>query len=189
MALSFSTIIPIAYLILVLGSLTVFSVVYRRHKALLSSELEPLFPQHCERDIYLTLLHLDTPCPPKLIKAALLERAKEDISRIHNLRDSKTAATHLLEQGLIPEWTFQQILTAEAELKLEIADVIAEATALGGSDWGKCILPQANEYYQKMTILNTIERSKRLAVEERTKWDEKLALMKEHEDKQRENVF
>ena len=189
MAISAGALAAIAYLILVLGSLTVFSTVYRRRKALQSANLEPWFPPNRERDVYLTLLHLDSPCPPKLLKAALLERAKEDISRIYTLRESKTAATQLLAQGSISESTWQQIIAAEAELNAEIADVIAEATALGGSEWGQSILPQANEYHQKTTILNTIERSKKQAEEERKKWDEELVREKEWKDKQRESAL
>jgi translocation protein SEC66 len=134
----------------------------------------------------LTLLHLDVPCPPKLLKAALLERAKEDITRIYTLQESKTAATALLQKGSISEATFQQILAAEVELNAEIADVIAEAKALGGAEWGQNILPHANEYHQKNNLLKTIERCKKLAETERKKWDEEDMLRKAYMDKQRE---
>jgi translocation protein SEC66 len=183
-SVSASAIAPIAYLILLLGSLTVFSTIYRRRRALQSSNLEPWFTQHKERDIYLTLLHLDTPVSPKLLKAALLERTREDISRIYKLRESKTAATMLLQKGSISESTFQQIIAAEADLNVEIADVMAEAKALGGEDWGQNILPQANEYYQKLTILENIERAKKMAKTNRKEWVKEEVLRKEYADKQ-----
>jgi translocation protein SEC66 len=185
-SISASAVAAIAYLILVLGSLAVFSTIYRRRRALQSSNLEPWFPQHRERDIYLTLLHLDTPVSPKLLKAALLERAREDISRIYKLRESKTAATLLLQKGSISESTFQQIIAAEADLNAEIADVMAEAKALGGEEWGQNILPQANEYHQKSTILKTIERAKKMAETNKKEWVEEQGLRKEYADKQRE---
>ena len=178
--------IAIAYLILVLGSLIIFSTVYRRRKAAESTKLEPWFKDHHARDIYLTLLHLETPCPPKLLKAALLERAKEDISRIYSLREQKTAATQLLQKGSIAEETYQQIVAAETDLNTEIADVMAEARALGGDEWGQTILQQANEYYQKTVILKTIERSKAFAEEEKKKWEEDEAVRKVLQDEQRE---
>jgi translocation protein SEC66 len=181
--------IAIAYLILVLGSLTIFSTVYRRRKAAESSKVEPWFKDHHARDIYLTLLHLDTPCPPKLLKAALLERAKEDISRIYSLREQKTAGTQLLQKGSIAEETYQQIVAAETDLNAEIADVMAEARALGGDEWGQTILQQANEYYQKTVILKTIERSKTFAEEEKKKWEEDEALRKVLQDEQRESAL
>jgi translocation protein SEC66 len=186
-SISASAIAPIAYFILVLGSLVVFSTVYRRRKALQSSNQEPWFPNHHERDIYLTLLHLDSPpCPPKLLKAALLERAREDVARVYILRESKPAGNQLLQKGSLSESTFQQLNAAEAEMNLEIQDVIAEARALGGDDWAASILAQANEYHQKNLILKTIERSKACAENERKKWNEEQSLRKEYQDKQRE---
>jgi translocation protein SEC66 len=185
-SISASAIAPIAYLILVLGSLSIFSTVYRRRKARQSSSLEPWFPPNRQRDIYLTLLHLDPACPPKALKAALLERAREDISRIYSLREAKTAATALLQKGSISEDTFSQIVAAETEMNVEIADVMAEARALGGEDWGQNILPQANEFYQKANILKTVERCKKLAETERKKWDEEQLVREKLRERQRE---
>jgi translocation protein SEC66 len=186
-SISASAIAPVAYFILVIGSLITFSTIYRRRKALQSLKQEPWFPNHRERDIYLTLLHLDSPpCPPKLLKAALLERAREDVSRVLILRESKTAGSQLLQKGSLSESTFQQINAAEAEMNLEIQDVIAEARALGGDEWAASILAQASEYHQKCLILKTIERSKAYAEDERKKWNEELSLRKEYQDKQRE---
>ena len=178
--------IAVAYLVLVLGSLTIFSTVYRRRKAAETSNIEAWFPTHRARDVYLTLLHLDTPCPPNLLKAALLERAKEDISRIYSLREQKPAAAKLLQKGSISEDTYQQIVAAETELNGEIADVMAEARALGGDEWGQTILPQANEYYQKTVILKSFERSRLLAEAEKKRWAEDQALRKVLQDEQRE---
>jgi translocation protein SEC66 len=181
-----SSVIASAYLFLTLGSLAIFSTVYRRRKAQQSQNLEPWFPNHRERDIYLTLLHLDPVCPPRLLKAALLERAREDISRVYILRESKAAASQLLQKGSISEVTFQQIVAAEAELNTEIADVMAEAKALGGEEWGSTILPQANEYHQKKLILQTIERSKALVEKEKKKWEEDERIRTALREKQRE---
>jgi translocation protein SEC66 len=178
--------IAFGYLALVLGSLTVFSTIYRRRKALQLSSIEPWFPDHPNRDIYLTLLHQEPACPPQLLKAALLERAREDISQVYILRESKAAGSQLLQKGSISEVTFQRIVAAESELNAEIADVMAEAKALGGEEWGSSILPQANESYQKRIVLEAIERSKALAEFERRRWDEEETFRKELRDKQRE---
>jgi translocation protein SEC66 len=185
-SISASAIAPIAYLILVLGSLTIFSTVYRRRKAAQSSNLEPWFPQHRERDIYLSLLHLDNPpCPPKLLKSALFERAREDIARIYNLRESKTAAASLLQKGSISEATFQQLNAAEAELNVEIQDMIAEARALGGEDWGHTILAQANEYHQKNGMLKILERTRKYAEYVKAEAEEDDVLRREYQASQR----
>ena len=186
-ALSLSSVVPIAYLVLVLGSLAIFSSVYRRRKALQSSNLEPWFPNHHQRDVYLTLLHLENPpCPPKLLKAALFERAREDIIRLRNLRERKPAANQLLQKGSISESTWRQLNAAEAELNMELQDVTSEARALGGDEWGQTILAQANEYHQKIQFLKIMESKKKFGEEERKKWDKELQERKEAQDRQRE---
>lgn len=135
----------------------------------------------------MTLLHMESPqCPPKLLKAALLERAKEDISRLRTLRESKNAANQLLQKGSISEETWQQLNAAEMELNMELQDVVMEARAMGGDEWAQTIIAQANEYYQKAQFLKIIERSKGLAEEERKKWDETLKHRKQQQDRQRE---
>ena len=185
-SISSSAIIPIAYLLLVLGGLTVFSTIYRRRKAKQSQSLQPWYPTHHPRDIYLTLLHLDPSPPNNLLKAALFDRAKEDISRVYQLREQKNAANQLLQKGSIAETTFQQILAAEQELNAEIMDVMNEARALGGEEWGQSIMAHANEYHQKTTILKTLEKSSSMAKKEREIWEAELAFRKEEAERQRE---
>jgi translocation protein SEC66 len=183
---SVSSIAPVAYFVLVLGSLITFNILYRAHKAKQSANLEPWFPVHHSRDIYLTLLHLDPPCPPSMLKAALLERAKEDISRVYALREQKVSAHHLLQKGSLAETTFQRIENAEKELNAEIQDVVAEAGALGGEEWMKSILAQANECYQKEVVVSVVEKAKKMAEEERRRWDEHMERKKVIEEKRRE---
>ena len=163
-SISASTVVPIAYLILVLGSLVLFSAYYRRRKALQSKNLDPWFPAHPERDIYLTLLHLeDPPAPLSVLKAALLNRAQEDIRRIYILRQAKPAASSLLVKGSLGEATFKALIAAEQELNDEIQDVIAEARGLGGEEWGTTIFPQANEGYQRTVMFEAIKRGSKYA--------------------------
>jgi translocation protein SEC66 len=179
---SSSSLIPIAFLLLVLGSLIVFSIIIRRQKALEATKVEPWFPEHHQRNVYFTLLHMeDSVCPPKLLRAALLERAKENISRIHILRDSKIAAHELLRKGSISESLYQQIITAEEEMSLEMKDVIAEAKGLEGDEWGKTIIAQANEYYQKGIVLKTLQHVKEFEEREKEIWEKENALQKRHE--------
>jgi translocation protein SEC66 len=186
-SVSLSALAPIAYLGLVLGSLGIFSSIYRRRKAQESSNIEPWFPNHPQRDVYLTLLHIeDPPCAPTLLKSALFQRATEDVARIYSLREAKMAAANLLQKGSISESTFQQINAAEAEMNVECQDVISEARALGGAEWGETILAQANEAYQKQVILKSIEKAERYAEEKRSKWDENQLILKEEQDRQRE---
>jgi translocation protein SEC66 len=184
---SASAIVPIAYLVLVLGSLGIFSTVYRRRKAQQSVNIQPWFPSHRPRDVYLTLLHLeDPPCPPNLLKAALFERATEDIARIYALREAKMAGANLLQKGSISEATFQQLNAAETETNMECQDVVNEARALGGAEWGETILAQANEAYQKAQFLKIMDKSKKYGEEHGKKYEETKTILKEEKDKQRE---
>jgi translocation protein SEC66 len=102
-------------------------------------------------------------CPQNLLKAALLERAKEDISRIHQLKKAQISAEKLLEKRSISMCTMGILDKAERELIAELDDVVKEAKGLGGEEWGETILAQANEYYLKNTLYNAIERGKRYA--------------------------
>jgi translocation protein SEC66 len=186
-SISASTIAPIAYLVLVLGSLTLFSTFYRRRKAEQSKNLEPWFPTHHERDVYLTLLHLENPaCPPSFLKAALFQRAREDLRRVYAIRESKPAANNLLQKGSISEATFQALNAAEQELNLELQDVVAEARALGGDEWGQTILAQANEAHQRVLQGQIVERARKYAKRREVRWKEMEVVKTEMAEKQRE---
>ncbi|RFU76978.1 translocation sec66 [Trichoderma arundinaceum] len=75
--------LPFAYLIVLGGALMTFSTIYRRRKAAESANLAPWFGPHLQRDIYLSLLHLDPEegaekaprVPDGVVRAALLRRA------------------------------------------------------------------------------------------------------------------
>lgn len=96
-----------------------------------------------ERNIYLSLLHLEpqpgqekaTPVPDSIIKAALLQRACEDIRRILALRSAKPALNQLLQRGSVGDDLWQRLLRGEKEIEAEIRDVVEEvrATDLGNS--------------------------------------------------------
>jgi hypothetical protein len=149
--------IAISSLIIFLG--ITFTIIYHRHKTNLHSKLEPFWAHNRARDIYFSLLHIEVPnYPPYLLQAALFERAKEAISRIHILRDSKGVARRLLSKGVISEATSQLLSVAEMELTAEIADIMMEARILGGDEWGDSIMLQANESAQKDTVLKTLEK-------------------------------
>ena len=101
------------------------------------------------------------------------------------MRESKTAAASLLQKGSISESTLEQLNAAEAELNAEIQDVIAEARALGGEEWGHTILAQANEYHQKNAMLKTLERTRKYAEYVKATVDEDEGLRKEYQENQR----
>lgn len=97
-----------------------------------SANLEPWFKPHLQRNIYLSLLHLEpegekaTKVPESVIRAALLRRAVEDIYRIIQIRTAKQALTTLLQRGSVGDDLWQRFQRAEKEMEEELRDVVME---------------------------------------------------------------
>lgn len=99
-----------------------------------SATLAPWFPTHLQRDIYLTLLHMEPEAgsekavkvPGSVIRAALLRRAVEDIHRIIQVRSAKQACTSLLQRGSVSDDLWQRFLRAEKDMEDELRDVVLE---------------------------------------------------------------
>ncbi len=136
--------LPALYLIIVAASLYTFSSTYRKRQLAKTAKLEPWFPHHRQRDIYLSLLHLDpseqassgdgdsekklSRVPDSVLKAALLQRALEDIKRIVQLRQAKPALQTLLQRGSVGDELWQRLLRAEQEMEAEVKDVVNEVS-------------------------------------------------------------
>lgn len=130
--------LPVLYLTIVIGSLYAFSTLYRKRQLSKAANLEPWFPAHKQRDVYLSLLHLDPSeaegdgekklkqVPDSVLKAALLRRAVEDIRRIVQLRTSKDALQRLLQRGSVGEELWLRFQRAEKEMEEEVKDVVSE---------------------------------------------------------------
>jgi translocation protein SEC66 len=169
--ISLALIGPIAYLVVLVSSISLFSIYYRRRKALQSQRLDPWFTNNHEREIYLTLIHLENPRgPPSLLKAALFNRAQEDIRRLYSLRGAKQAANVLVQKGSLSDLTVQMLNAAQTELNAEIQDVVAEAKGLGGEAWGSTIMAHANEAHQRDLMVKNIERGRKYASKQEEKW-------------------
>lgn len=134
--------LPLAYLIILIGSLYSFSTVYRQRQISRAAKLEPWFSKHITRDIYLSLLHLEPAgegeagdekklarVPDSVLKAALLKRAVEDIQRIVHLRQAKPALQTLLQRGSVGDELWQRFQRAEQEMEMEVRDVVNEVCA------------------------------------------------------------
>ena len=133
--------LPTLYLIIVIGSLYTFSTLYRKRQVAKTASLEPWFPAHRQRDIYFSLLHLDPAeaggeddekklkrVPDSILKAALMQRALEDIRRIVQLRTSKQALQTLLQRGSVGDELWQRFQRAEQEMEAEVKDVVNEVS-------------------------------------------------------------
>ena len=84
MAQSISILTPILYVAVLLTSLIVFSTVYRRRKLSDITKTEPWYTQNFPRELYFSLKDNPTTqkVPEKLIKAALIRWAAEDVRQM-----------------------------------------------------------------------------------------------------------
>ncbi|PVI08096.1 hypothetical protein DM02DRAFT_608202 [Periconia macrospinosa] len=165
--------VPIAYLFILVGSLYTFSSIYRKRTAAKAASLEPWFPPHIQRNIYLSLLHMDEPkCPDSILKAALLRRATEDITRIMAIRNAKQALQVLLQRGSVGDDLWQRFQRAEKEIEDELRDVVTEANAFA-PNWGQTIFQSASEMLQNDQIRERVTEILSTAQSEKEWWDQR----------------
>lgn len=119
--------------------------------------VEPYFPRHRERDIYVSLLQkTDPPTPEHLLKAALIRRAVTNVSRIMRIREDKPALQNLLQKGSIGDDLWNSLLAAEKELEAEILETAAEANTFV-EGWGQIIFQTATEVLHAEKMRTIVE--------------------------------
>ncbi len=103
-----------------------------------SANLAPWFGPNLQRNVYLSLLHMNpepgsgekTPrVPESLLRAALLRRAVEDIERLIQIKTAKQACSSLLLRGSVGDDLWQRFQRAEKEMEEELRDVVQEVRA------------------------------------------------------------
>ncbi|TID16403.1 preprotein translocase subunit Sec66 [Venturia nashicola] len=167
------------YLGILVGSFAAFSSLYNRRKASKSASLAPWFGPHIQRNIYLSLLHIEpedgnekAAVPETVLKAALLRRATEDILRIVQIRNSKQALSSLLQRGSVGDDLWQRFLRAEKEIEEELRDVVAEANAFN-PNWGQTIFQSANEIANNQMIRQRMSDLQSQTDSEKEWWEKK----------------
>lgn len=179
-------VLPLAYLIILVGSLSTFSYLYRRRQAMKAASLQPWFPPHTPRNIYLSLLEMQssgekgTKVPDSLLRAALLRRAVEDIQRLIQIRAQKPALTQLLQRGAVGDQLMQRFTLAEKEMEAELKDVVQEANALAPQqNWGQTIFQSAGEIAHSHAFKAKLEEVEASRAEEKAAWDAKRKTVSE----------
>ncbi|KAH6666638.1 Sec62/63 complex, subunit Sec66 [Halenospora varia] len=175
-------ILPFCYIGVLLGSLITFSSMYRKRKAAKSANLAPWFPPHLQRNIYLSLLHMEpeegkeksVAVPDSVLRAALLRRAQEDIFRIIQIRSAKQACSTLLQRGSIGDDLWQRFLRAEKEMEEELRDVVMEANALS-PNWGQHIFQSANEIAARSMFTTRLDEIQAQLEPEKEWWEKRRA--------------
>ena len=112
--------------------------------------------------------------PTTVLKAALLHRAVEDVSRVLALQKAKPALASLLSQGKVGDDLWQRFLRAEAEMEEEIKDVVEEANAYGGN-WGQYIFQSASEMQANGSLRRDIFDIQAQMDEDREWWEARQA--------------
>jgi translocation protein SEC66 len=175
-------VLPLAYVVVIVGSLITFSSVYRKRKAAKSAGLAPWFPPHMQKNIYLSLLHIQPgegkeksiAVPDSVVRAALLKRAVEDIHRIIQIRAAKQACSSLLARGSVGDDLWQRFLRAEKEMEEELRDVVLEANALA-PNWGQTIFQSANEIAANNQFRKRLEEIQSNTKPEKEWWEKRRA--------------
>ena len=111
-----------------------------------SANLAPWFGPHLQRNVYLSLLHMEPEngsekapkVPESVLRAALLRRAVEDIHRIIQIRAAKAACSSLLQRGSIGDDLWQRFQRAEKEMEEELRDVVMEVCAYSLGEGTRC---------------------------------------------------
>lgn len=174
--------LPFTYISVLLGSLITFSSLYRKRKAAASATLAPWFLPHLQRNVYLSLLHLEpdegkskaTIVPESVLRAALLRRAVEDIHRIIQVRSAKQACSTLLQRGSIGDDLWQRFQRAEKEMEEELRDVVMEANALS-PNWGQTIFQSANEIAANTVLRKRLDEIQAQITAEKEWWAKRRA--------------
>ncbi|KAI1383176.1 Sec62/63 complex, subunit Sec66 [Hypoxylon trugodes] len=177
--------LPFAYITVLGGSLYTFSTIYRKRKASQNANLEPWFPPHLQRNIYLTLLHMEPEAgqekapkvPDSVVRAALLRRAVEDIRRIIQIRTSKQALNTLLQRGSVGDDLNQRFIRAEKEIEEELRDVVTEANALAPG-WGQTIFQSANEIAANTMLRTRLDEIENRATTDKEWWEKRRETIK-----------
>ncbi|KAJ7582795.1 translocation protein sec66 [Mycena floridula] len=172
-----SMLVPVAYIIVVFGSLLLFIHYYRQHMA--SKIVEPYFPPHVERNTYITLLQkTNPPASDALLKAALLRRAVADVKRVIRVREDKSALQVLVGKGCVGDDLWTSLLAAEKELEAEIVEVVGEANSFV-EGWGQIIFPTANEVIANEKIRQVFEQTAQVKAELEIRYDVRASYVTE----------
>ncbi|KAK5987304.1 Translocation protein sec66 [Cladobotryum mycophilum] len=169
--------LPFAYLLVLGGALMTFSRIYRKRKAAESANLAPWFGTHLQRNIYLSLLHMEPAekspkVPDSVLRAALLRRAVEDIERLIQIKSAKQACGSLLQRGSVGDDLWQRFLRAEKEMEEELRDVVTEANALA-PNWGPTIFQSAHEIAANTKLRQRLEEIQSQTDAEKAWWEKK----------------
>ncbi|KAJ6788571.1 hypothetical protein PWT90_11089 [Aphanocladium album] len=139
-----------------------------------SANLAPWFGPNLQRNVYMSLLHMEPEegkegVSDSVLKAALLRRAVEDIQRLIQIKTAKQACSSLLQRGSVGDDLWQRFQRAEREMEEELRDVVTEANALA-PNWGPTIFQSAHEIASNTKLRESLEEIEAQAESEKAWW-------------------
>ncbi len=129
--------------------------------------------------------------PDSVVRAALIERAVEDIHRIIQIRSAKQACSSLLQRGSVGDDLWQRFERAEKEMEEELRDVVLEVSTISQyilwhsanfvqansltPNWGQTIFQTANEIAANTVFRKRLEEIQSQAASEKEWWEKRRA--------------
>ena len=169
--MALSIFVPIAYIVTLFVSLSLFSKVYRRRALRVMQRYQAVSSQEAEiqpdRAIFKALSEIqgnypNEPAdsdewivPRQTLQAALLARAVAVLRSMSSLRLDKQALQSLLDRGSLGDDAATMLEAKEGEVRAEAFDVVREANRFHPA-WGKLIFETANHSSTNLTYRDVL---------------------------------
>lgn len=119
------------------------------------AKLQPWYPENISKDIYFSLKATDQKVPDKLLKAALIRWAAEDIRQLVRMRECKPILTQLHQRGSVGDELWTRFTSSEKLHQMEINELAQEANDLK-SNWAQQMIQTATEVVQNEALRKRI---------------------------------
>lgn len=132
--------------------------------------MEPFYTTAFARDNYYALKALEKPPPEKIMRAALLRWASEDVRKLLKIKSCKEVLTTLHQRGSVGDNTWTKVTTQEKQIELEINAIAAEANELKAG-WANTIFQTATELTQNEGLRKRLADTKEMKAQFQEKLD------------------
>jgi translocation protein SEC66 len=119
------------------------------------AKVQPWYPDNVSKDLYFSLKETDQKVPDKLLKAALIRWAAEDIRQLVRMRECKPILTQLHQRGSVGDDIWTRFTTSEKLHQMEINELAQEANNLKPG-WAQQMIQTATEVAQNESLRKRI---------------------------------
>lgn len=152
---SISVLTPLLYVGVLGCALVLFARRHRSRKLKELADTPQFYSSNYYKDIF-EQLRAKEKVPPKLLKAALLAWAAEDITRLYKFRESEAALNNLLQNGLIGEGIYERFMGSKVLNEREIQEIAG--TSLELSPTWTTAMQSASEIAQRNAIRRRMDQ-------------------------------